>query len=223
MKTRHIKLWSSKAEIRKITAILLGLLLSCHTVSAQYLLRVSPGGEGGSRPAYVYGGKLAHYESGPHSNLYDITYDEIDTVSANNYKPQRISKDPTSDNFLVEYISKSDGKLLVATGSLCPSDNSDLKLKTQIANILIDDTQNKYFLDSNCGEKCGWGSFTLFNGEIYFLLSAVLGTSPSNLIREIQIRKLSGCEDLLKVAASGVGTIQIQILQCSTFIDSVYR
>ena len=179
------------------------------------------GGEGNSRPSYIYGGQLDHFDDGKQSNLYEFTLDNINTVSVDNYKPKRMTMDPLTDYFLVEYKSKNSDKLLVARGDLCEGESQDLK--TQIANVEIADSSNIYFMDENCGTKCGWGAFTLFNGSIYFILSGVLGEFPAELKREIQLRNLDGCSTTLKRAAMGSGFVDFQILTCSSHVATIYR
>ena len=187
----------------------------------QYLFRASTGGEGTTRPPYIYGGPLDHLDDGKQSNLYQYTLDSINTANADDYKPQRMTKDPLTDYFLVEFKSKTNDKLLVTRGDLCASDSQELK--TQIANIQIADSTNNYFLDENCADKCGWGSFTLYNGTIYFILTGVIGQYPAELQREIQLRTLDGCSRSLKLAAIGSGSVDFQILTCSSHVATIYR
>ena len=191
------------------------------SVLPQYLLRSSVGGEGNSRPSYIYGGQLDHFDNGKQGNLYEFTLDNINTVSADNYKPERLTMDPLTDYFLVEYKSKNSDKLLVARGDLCDGGSQDLK--TQIANIEIADSNNRYFMDGKCGAKCGWGAFTLFNGTIYFVVSGVLGEFHAELKREIQLRTLDGCSKTLRMAAIGSGFVDFQILTCSSHVATLYR
>ncbi len=187
-----------------------------------HLLRASPGGEGNSRPAALYGGPLDPADQGNQQNLYQYTLNQINTASGEDYRPQRMTKDPLSDYFLVEFASKSTGSLLVARGDFCADPTQELK--TQISNIRLADSDNPYFMDSNCGtEKCGWDSFALYNGSVYFLLTGVLGRYPAELRREIQLRRLDGCDRSLRLASIGSGAVDFQILDCSSLIATVHR
>ena len=111
--------------------------------------------------------------------------------------------------------------MLIARGDL--SDGGFQDLKTQIANIEIADSNNRYFMDENCGAKCGWGTFTLFNGSIYFVVSGVLGEFPAEMKREIQLRKLDACSKTLRMAATRSGFVDFQILTCSSHLVTIYR
>ena len=187
----------------------------------QYLFRASTGGEGSTRPSYIYGGPLDHLDDGKQSSLYQYTLDNINTADADDYKPQRMTKDPLTDYFLVEFKYKNGDNILVARGDWCTGGSQTLT--TQIANIKIADSDNKYFLDENCGDKCGWGAFTLYNGTIYFILTGVIGQYPAELQREIHLRKLDGCSRSLKLAAFGSGSVDFQVLTCSSHVATIYR
>ena len=112
----------------------------------------------------------------------------------------------------------------VYSASLC-TDSSLVVLRPVLVNVRLVDPHHVYLMDRACGWKCGWGPFAVHAGKTYFILSAVLGDDPSRLVRQMQLRVMSGCEERMDAGASRADTIaphDLEILECSELISVLH-
>lgn len=206
-------------------------IITIENVDGNYLFRASPGGDG-NKPAGLWGGSLHLEHNGQGSNLFTHGYESLNTSYTTYYgiEMEYISHDPISNRVLM-IIEDPDSsptsiKQSMAFGPLCQDGCASLEATFQNFQ-LVDDT-NPYFMDRDCGWKCGWGPFAYYNNQIFFVLSAVFGSDYSSLTRQIQIRMLVGCDDVIdSIKNRGQSSLdqvaQFPILQCSVLINVVHR
>lgn len=206
------------------------LLVTGCPARAGYLFRASPGYDG-IRPAGLWGGMLNHSDLGQGKNLFSIGYEEIEmSYLYDGIRINTLSYDPHTRDALVEVIDTLDRISIVRRGKICPnnapllhSENSlNLPLTTVIPDVTLVDSDHPFLFDSECGWKCGWGSFALFNDRIYFILTGVYGLRSTSLRRKIQIRVLnSNCDDLIEKAIRNGEKTEFPVLSCSTHVVTV--
>lgn len=206
----------------------LALTMLLSTVRSEMLFRVTPGGDG-IRDAGLWGGHIDLTQNGQANDLYSHGYQDLNT-SATSYhgiEIEYVSHDPVSKATLMVIEDPSalpsSTKQAISLGYMCQENQATLNATFQ--NFQLIDNSNPYLMDSDCGWKCGWGPFALYNNHLYFILSAVFGPNFSDLTRQIQLRVLDGCEDVIDSMRNQNNSDQINyflVLECSQVVETIY-
>ena len=202
-------------------------------VSSTYgesLFRTSPGGDG-IKAAGLWGGHVTLTQNGQAENLHSHGYESLNTsyTSYHGIQIDYVSYDPISKRTLIAIedpdASTESTQQALAIGTLCESGHNSLQATFQ--NFKLVDSDNAFFMDDDCSWKCGWGPFAFYDNKIYFVLSAVFGEHFSALQRQIQIRVIDGCDDVIESmhnqrSRSATSLSEFHILQCSTHVTTLY-
>ena len=190
------------------------------------LYRVTSGGDDAHR-AGLWGGDIELSGNGRTNNLFRFGFDTFNTSSGHLQRGMRIdyvTHDPVSMKalFIIEDTNAAEDSTqqAVAVGDLC-SEGTD-QLDVLLTSYKFVDTDNPHLLDSDCGWRCGWGPFAFTDNRLYFLFSAVLGSSFSNLRHEIQLRVLHQNTSNCLHAPDATGVSELSILQCSDHLQTIH-
>ena len=215
-----------------LDTLLLPLMVVCCTTElgrSDYLFRQSSGGDG-YKSAGLWGGQISIDELGDANNLYTHGYESLNISRTTQYgiDLEYLSFDPISKRVLIVVQDPSglatSEKHSIAFGGLCKDSTSHLQ--ATFHSFKLTDRNNPYLTDPDCNWKCGWGPFGYYNSKVYFVLAGVFGKSYANLRREIQIREINGCEDIIgSLTNSPYGTIlsEFPVIECSKLITTLYE
>lgn len=224
-------MWTSHHTTKLFYTLLCSVLMQSYwaKVQGEYLFRVSPGGDGYAS-AGLWGGTLDLNQNGKATNLYSHGYDTLNTSYSTYYgiDMEYISHDPITGKVLM-IVEEPDGaetstKHSMALGPLCKEECAPLDATFQ--NFKLTDNNNPFLMDQDCDSKCGWGPFAYHDSKIYFLLSAVFGTRYDSLSRQIQIRVLEGCDDIIdeiKNQGSRGSVAEFPVNECSKLIKVIHE
>ena len=188
----------------------------------RFLFRVSQGGDG-IQSRGVWGGIAPSSTTGEASDLFSVGLALGNASDATtNLSAEVLTYDDVTRRIYVSVRRREIPD--VYSASLC-TDSSPMVLRPVLVNVRLVDGHHVYLMDRACGWKCGWGPFGVHDGKVYFILSAVLGDDPSRLVRQIQLRVLSGCEESIDAAANRLDPLSphdLDILECSELISVLH-
>lgn len=214
--------WSYSSSPLQLIS-LITLTLSLRICLANYLFRASPGGDG-IKPAGLWGGEIDFYAEGKAEYLYQVGYGQltIGNEQITDMDINSVSYDPVSKQVILEIEdSASDSGTIIAHAAPCSASG---ELKALAGHVRLTDPDNPYLIETECGWKCGWNAFAYYDSKIYFVLSAVFGPHLGDLTREIQVRVLKGCKDIMADQANqGHNVVDFNILECSDHITTIHH
>lgn len=170
----------------------------CYQTYHRYLFRSTPGSTGPSQRPGVWGGELCLENNGNSSDLQTHGFDSLEldpSATGSGVYMNHLSYD--TEAFILLTVSKTPSKYpdavryTLTTSYLCKA-NQERFLGIETDFILINDEQ-PYFMDPDCGFRCGLGPFAMLGERIFFVLSAVYGQRLDQLEREIHLRELTSC------------------------------
>jgi hypothetical protein len=199
-------------------------LVADYTLGAQYLMRTSPGGDG-VRPAGIWAGEVKGHSHGRAEDLFTHGFSSLEGVNSSmvGLEVTVLSRDPVGRGLLV-VTKNTQGQMSLALGSgLC----GDSKPRVLLHNVKPVDAQNPYMSDTECRHKCGLGPLALYDGRVYFVLTAIYGKIYSQLVRHMEIRLLDttgNCAEVIAGLGQRVDGSQkdFPVLQCSHLVATLF-